>query len=154
MPAHTARRRLISNLVGAVIVAALVYAAFRFFWFDARPGDRVPLHGTAWTITQIDGLRTVGPVSMSFEAAADFGHIESTCFRFDFEYSRDTDGDSIEFFDFQNVSSTCQGEQADELDKLRSALDRVLVWRAPEADRIELQDAGETVMTAVRAVAT
>jgi hypothetical protein len=154
MPTHTARSRLGSILVGAAIVGALVYAAFRVFWFDARPGDRVALHGTAWTITQIDGLTTVGPISMSFEDNADFGQMESTCFRFDFEYSRDTDGDSIEFFDFENVSSTCQGEQADELDKLRSALDRVLVWRAPEEDQIELQDVGGTVMTAVRAATT
>jgi hypothetical protein len=149
--ARSPRTHLLSNLLGVVILGVLGYAAFRFFWFDARPGDRVPLHGTSWTVIQVGSTAATGPITLSFDTGRDFGQVTSECFAFAFEYSRDTDGDGIGFFDFERVGASCSGDQATEADRLESVFGQVVVWRAPETDRIEFLDSEGPVVVAVRA---
>jgi hypothetical protein len=140
---------------GALIVIALSWTALMFIWHDLRPDDHVRLPGSAWTVIQVNGGPTNGPVVLTFSRSSDMvlaAVFESSHFKLESEYDNDTDGNDIGFFPSDDQHTGCSPEGDAECASLRSTLASVVAWRAPASDRIEFLDGpwGRVLLVATR----
>lgn len=116
---------------------------------DNRPGDRVKLLGSTWTVTEIDRVAVNGAVTLTFDDGANFGRFHSDCSTLAFEWSTDTDGSAFSIGERSFEETGCSTEAKARDASLRAALAHVDEWRAPVSNRIEfLGERGATVFAA------
>jgi hypothetical protein len=148
------RRRLrASPGIAAVTVFAMIVAVVLLLLFtaDDRPGDRVDLLGSTWTVTEIDRTPVNGLITLKFDDGANFGRLTSDCSSLGFEWETDTDGSSFSFAERSFEDTGCSTEAKARDARLRAAFTHVKAWRSPAWTRIEfLSGSGTSVLAAQR----
>jgi hypothetical protein len=150
---HPSRLNWATAFVAAVGIFVLILALVLVFLLTSsnRPGDRVRLLGSTWTVTEIDGAPANGGITVTFDDGATFGRFSSDCSTIGFEWSTDTDGAAFSISERTFEETGCSTDAKARDTSLGAILSDVDEWQAPASNRIEfLRRDGVTVFAAQR----